>query len=80
MPREILLNKVPVPMPTPVIFNMDAIQALTTDTVVSKDGIYHGIPLVLFSLINSAFFPLSSYIVSVLFAFTSADFLIVLQL
>lgn len=41
MPREILLNKVPVPMPTPSIFNLDAIEALTTDTLVSKDGMYH---------------------------------------
>lgn len=39
MPREILLNKVPVPMPTPSIFNLDAIKALTTDTLVSNEGI-----------------------------------------
>lgn len=39
MPREILLNRVPVPMPTPSIFNLDAIEALTTDILVSKDAL-----------------------------------------
>ena len=38
MPREILLNKVPFPLPTPEIFNMDQILAATTDTVVSENG------------------------------------------
>ncbi|KAK3013811.1 hypothetical protein RJ639_009737 [Escallonia herrerae] len=39
MPREILLNKVPFPLPTPTLFNLDTINALTTDTVVSKDAL-----------------------------------------
>ncbi|TKY52780.1 NADH dehydrogenase of ubiquinone 1 alpha subcomplex subunit 9 [Spatholobus suberectus] len=38
-PREILLNKVPFPLPTPEIFNLDQIQALTTDTVVSENAL-----------------------------------------
>ncbi|XP_020228544.1 NADH dehydrogenase [ubiquinone] 1 alpha subcomplex subunit 9, mitochondrial isoform X1 [Cajanus cajan] len=38
-PREILLNKVPFPLPTPEIFNLDKIQALTTDTVVSENAL-----------------------------------------
>lgn len=38
MPREIFLNKVPFPLPTPTIFNLDQINALTQDTVVSPDG------------------------------------------
>ncbi|KAL3517748.1 hypothetical protein ACH5RR_020337 [Cinchona calisaya] len=39
MPREILLRKVPFPMPTPSIFNLDVIEALTSDTLVSKDAL-----------------------------------------
>ncbi|KAL2323389.1 hypothetical protein Fmac_027768 [Flemingia macrophylla] len=38
-PREILLNKVPFPLPTPEIFNLDRIQAFTTDTVVSQNAL-----------------------------------------
>ncbi|KAK4366150.1 hypothetical protein RND71_014030 [Anisodus tanguticus] len=38
-PREFLLNKVPAPMPVPTIFNLDAIQALATDNIVSKDAL-----------------------------------------
>lgn len=38
-PREIFLNKVPFPLPTPEIFNLDKIQALTTDTVVSENAL-----------------------------------------
>ncbi|CAL0316869.1 unnamed protein product [Lupinus luteus] len=38
-PREILLNKVPFPLPVPNIFNLDEIHSLTTDTVVSKDAL-----------------------------------------
>nr|GMD12217.1 NADH dehydrogenase [ubiquinone] 1 alpha subcomplex subunit 9, mitochondrial [Ipomoea batatas] len=38
-PREVLLKKVPFPLPTPSIFNLDLIEALTTDTVVSKDAL-----------------------------------------
>lgn len=37
-PREILLNKVPFPLPNPDIFNLDQILAQTTDTVVSENG------------------------------------------
>ncbi|KAG5567360.1 hypothetical protein RHGRI_002797 [Rhododendron griersonianum] len=39
MPREIFLNKVPFPLPTPTIFNLDQINALTQDTVVSPDAL-----------------------------------------
>ncbi|KAL3828097.1 hypothetical protein ACJIZ3_016899 [Penstemon smallii] len=39
MPREVLLNKVPFPMPVPTIFNLDAIEALTTDTLVSESAL-----------------------------------------
>lgn len=39
MPREILLKKVPLPLPTPAIFNLDQINALTQDTVVSPDAL-----------------------------------------
>lgn len=49
-PREILLNKVPFPLPTPEILNLDKIQALTTDTVVSENGKF------LNSITKSAFF------------------------
>ncbi|XP_023005029.1 NADH dehydrogenase [ubiquinone] 1 alpha subcomplex subunit 9, mitochondrial-like [Cucurbita maxima] len=38
-PREILLNKVPFPLPTPEIFNLDQILALTQDTVVSENAL-----------------------------------------
>ncbi|KAG6576077.1 NADH dehydrogenase [ubiquinone] 1 alpha subcomplex subunit 9, mitochondrial, partial [Cucurbita argyrosperma subsp. sororia] len=38
-PREILLNKVPFPLPTPSIFNLDQILALTQDTVVSENAL-----------------------------------------
>ncbi|KAE9612231.1 hypothetical protein Lal_00022095 [Lupinus albus] len=38
-PREILLNKVPFPLPVPNMFNLDEIHSLTTDTVVSKDAL-----------------------------------------
>ncbi|KAL1550103.1 NADH dehydrogenase [ubiquinone] 1 alpha subcomplex subunit 9, mitochondrial-like [Salvia divinorum] len=38
-PRELLLNKVPFPMPVPTIFNLDLIEALSTDTVVSDDAL-----------------------------------------
>ncbi|KAK7355609.1 hypothetical protein VNO80_14869 [Phaseolus coccineus] len=38
-PREILLNKVPFPLPNPDIFNLDKIQALTTDTIVSENAL-----------------------------------------
>lgn len=40
MPRELLLRKVPFPLPTPTIFNLDQIEALSTDTVVSENGVY----------------------------------------
>lgn len=38
-PREILLNKVPFPLPTPTIFNLDQIHALSVDTVVSENAL-----------------------------------------
>lgn len=40
LPREILLNKVPFPLPTPDLFNLDLINAFTSDTVVSENGWY----------------------------------------
>lgn len=49
-PREILLNKVPFPLPVPEILNLDKIQALTTDTVVSENGKF------LYLIIRSFFF------------------------
>lgn len=39
MPREILLNKVPFPLPTPDMFNLDQIHALAEDTVVSESAL-----------------------------------------
>nr|GMD66920.1 NADH dehydrogenase [ubiquinone] 1 alpha subcomplex subunit 9, mitochondrial [Ipomoea batatas] len=38
-PRELLLKKVPFPLPTPSIFNLDVIEALTTDTIVSENAL-----------------------------------------
>ncbi|XP_024974314.1 NADH dehydrogenase [ubiquinone] 1 alpha subcomplex subunit 9, mitochondrial [Cynara cardunculus var. scolymus] len=38
-PRELLLNKVPFPLPTPSIFNLDVINALSSDTIVSEDAL-----------------------------------------
>ncbi|XP_073145413.1 NADH dehydrogenase [ubiquinone] 1 alpha subcomplex subunit 9, mitochondrial [Henckelia pumila] len=38
-PREVLLKKVPVPMPTPSIFNLDLIEAFSVDTVVSENAL-----------------------------------------
>jgi hypothetical protein len=37
-PREMLLNKVPFPLPTPSIFNLDQIEAYSVDNLVSEDG------------------------------------------
>jgi hypothetical protein len=37
-PRELLLNKVPFPLPTPSNFNLDQINALSVDNLVSEDG------------------------------------------
>ncbi|KAL6564527.1 hypothetical protein OROMI_015977 [Orobanche minor] len=38
-PRELLLKKVPFPMPTPTIFNLDQIEALSIDTLVSENAL-----------------------------------------
>ncbi|ONK63813.1 uncharacterized protein A4U43_C07F19210 [Asparagus officinalis] len=38
-PREVLLKKVPFPLPNPDIFNLDQINALATDTVVSENAL-----------------------------------------
>ncbi|KAH6813739.1 Rossmann-fold superfamily protein [Perilla frutescens var. frutescens] len=38
-PRELLLKKVPFPMPVPTIFNLDQIEAFSTDTVVSTNAL-----------------------------------------
>ncbi|XP_051143550.1 NADH dehydrogenase [ubiquinone] 1 alpha subcomplex subunit 9, mitochondrial [Andrographis paniculata] len=37
-PREFFLKKVPAPMPTPTIFNLDLIEALSSDTLVSPNA------------------------------------------
>ncbi|KAG4120375.1 hypothetical protein ERO13_D11G140000v2 [Gossypium hirsutum] len=39
MPREVLLKKVPFPLPNPDIFNLDHINAFATDTVVSENAL-----------------------------------------
>ncbi|EEE58042.1 hypothetical protein OsJ_08874 [Oryza sativa Japonica Group] len=38
-PREMLLNKVPFPLPTPSIFNKDQINAFSVDTLVSDNAL-----------------------------------------
>lgn len=38
-PREVLLKKVPFPLPNPDIFNLDRINALTVDTLVSENAL-----------------------------------------
>ncbi|KAL8259001.1 hypothetical protein R6Q59_026954 [Mikania micrantha] len=38
-PRELFLNKVPFPLPSPSIFNLDMIKALSSDKLVSKDAL-----------------------------------------
>ncbi|KAL7113201.1 hypothetical protein ACP275_04G047800 [Erythranthe tilingii] len=38
-PRELLLKKVPFPLPVPTIFNLDLIESLSTDTVVSENAL-----------------------------------------
>ncbi|KAH7691922.1 NADH dehydrogenase (ubiquinone) 1 alpha subcomplex subunit 9 protein [Dioscorea alata] len=38
-PREFLLKKVPFPLPNPNIFNLDQIESLTVDTVVSEKAL-----------------------------------------
>ncbi|KAL3604609.1 hypothetical protein D5086_005468 [Populus alba] len=38
-PRAVLINKVPFPLPTPNIFNLDEINALTIDSVVSENAL-----------------------------------------
>lgn len=38
-PRELLLRKVPFPLPTPSIFNLDLINANASDTLVSEDAL-----------------------------------------
>ncbi|XP_057963986.1 NADH dehydrogenase [ubiquinone] 1 alpha subcomplex subunit 9, mitochondrial [Malania oleifera] len=38
-PREILLKKIPFPLPTPDIFNLDQINAFSMDTVVSENAL-----------------------------------------
>lgn len=37
-PRELLLKKVPFPLPNPDIFNLDQINSFTVDTIVSDNG------------------------------------------
>lgn len=41
-PREILLTKVPFPLPVPSMFNLDMIEAVASDTLVSKDALTFG--------------------------------------
>ncbi|XP_078440345.1 NAD(P)-binding Rossmann-fold superfamily protein [Wolffia australiana] len=38
-PREFLLNKLPFPLPTPNIFNLEEVNALSVDTLVSDDAL-----------------------------------------
>ncbi|CAN1131427.1 NADH dehydrogenase [ubiquinone] 1 alpha subcomplex subunit 9, mitochondrial [Linum perenne] len=38
-PREFLLNKVPFPLPTPSVFNLDKIKAVSSDTLVSENAL-----------------------------------------
>ena len=38
MEGEMLLNELPFPLPTPSIFNLDQIKALTVDNLVSENG------------------------------------------
>ncbi|XP_042375434.1 NADH dehydrogenase [ubiquinone] 1 alpha subcomplex subunit 9, mitochondrial [Zingiber officinale] len=38
-PRELLLNKVPFPLPTPGVFNLDQINSLTVNTLVSDNAL-----------------------------------------
>lgn len=38
-PRELFLKKVPFPLPTPTMFNLDMIESLTTDTLVSENAL-----------------------------------------
>ncbi|KAL5208830.1 hypothetical protein ABZP36_033265 [Zizania latifolia] len=38
-PREMLLNKVPFPLPIPSIFNLDQINAFSVDTLVSENAL-----------------------------------------
>lgn len=40
MPREVLVKKVPFPLPSPEIFNLDQLLAFSTDTVVSENGMF----------------------------------------
>lgn len=40
-----MLNRIPAPMPVPSIFNLDAIQALTNDTVVSENGMCYNLDM-----------------------------------
>ncbi|XVF81077.1 hypothetical protein PTKIN_Ptkin15bG0127500 [Pterospermum kingtungense] len=39
MPREVLLKKVPFPLPNPDIFNLDQIHAFATDNIVSENAL-----------------------------------------
>uniref|UniRef100_A0A7N0UBF1 NAD-dependent epimerase/dehydratase domain-containing protein n=1 Tax=Kalanchoe fedtschenkoi TaxID=63787 RepID=A0A7N0UBF1_KALFE len=38
-PRELLINKLPFPLPTPEMINLDEINSLTQDTVVSENAL-----------------------------------------
>lgn len=38
-PREVMLNRVPFPLPFPTYFNLDIINALTSDTLVSENAL-----------------------------------------
>ncbi|KAI7734859.1 hypothetical protein M8C21_008797 [Ambrosia artemisiifolia] len=38
-PRDLFLNKVPFPLPSPSIFNLDMINALSSDNLVSEDAL-----------------------------------------
>lgn len=50
-PREMLLNKVPFPLPTPSIFNKDQINAFSVDTLVSDNGKHAILRLIVYNLL-----------------------------
>jgi hypothetical protein len=57
-PREILLNKVPFPLPNPKMFNLDEINSLTMDTVVSENGEFSKLMFSFFAVLFQYFLTL----------------------
>ena len=75
-PREILLKKVPFPLPNPDIFNLDQILALSADNVVSENGNSSNFFILVFLDSEALFIYLFSSYVSFFFpnGFCSFDF------